>query len=82
MIERDPRVEEEASRPIARFFVNQDLALAYILGLEDALRAINIPLLFPDVKPYDICRKLMEETRINHGIDFEKVNHLRVRRVR
>lgn len=81
MIERDELVEEPDSLPLARHFAGQVQAQAYLLGLEDAVRIVNIDKYMPHLlrghSAYASLRGIMEETCEKHNLVQEPTSHLR-----
>lgn len=61
-------VEAPDSKPIDRRFRNTEYAEAYILGLEDAKRALGAQRLFPHLSAWETLNSLWMETKANHKL--------------
>lgn len=69
MIPHDERIEAADSKPIARRFQSPELAHAYILGLEDGMRALGAKRIL-GTDPHEMLRSLWRETKHHHSLNI------------
>lgn len=69
MIEINKHIEKDESMPLARRFQTPEFAHAYVLGLEDAKRALGAHRLL-DMDPWQMLNTLWMETKTNHALDI------------
>jgi hypothetical protein len=67
MIPRDETIEQVDSKPIARHFQSPELAHAYILGIEDAKRALGAHRML-GIDPWRSLNSIWLETKSNHNL--------------